>query len=432
MRKCSVPRQLLAVVMGGVLVFCRRIRTLRFSCSVFLVAALTPGLTGCVGFLDAELNNRGGFVDAKLDDYWMVADTKQMRMLRAYVLIGSITRLAETQYASEKEAIAKQVNTAVYVASDAYYCAYSAPGNCVYFDERLAELEVHVLRLLVAVLSKKENEDVFDALTKQVGESAPLLKGLTSLTSLVEAVTSTGEIAVSAGKLLTSVLKIGQAGYKYGRRIGALYRDSIELEMITVLSSLDAQCSRSKGVYTEFDTTTLEYKVHRLSKEEEWASRQFYGDVDGSLDACRALATGYPIWNKGSGDLSLWVDYLKTTALPFRETIVPNQNAFIQASDLVWRSCEQLTGADKDLLSECLGRRTKSGEKVIDCAAVDGQIEKVVWDDRCRLILYALTAYSRADRRGRADARISWLSKLSPSIGHPLSTRMESTSNPGY
>lgn len=87
-----------------------------------LTAVGIPALlcSGCVAFLDAELNNRGGVIDLKLDERWILADTKQMRVLRAYVSIGSLARMSrENYYNSERQLIAQHVNTAVNVAFDA-------------------------------------------------------------------------------------------------------------------------------------------------------------------------------------------------------------------------------------------------------------------------------------------------------------------------
>jgi hypothetical protein len=48
------------------------------------IAALSSG--GCALF-DAELHNRGGYLDKLADDYWFKADSKRMRALRALVAV---------------------------------------------------------------------------------------------------------------------------------------------------------------------------------------------------------------------------------------------------------------------------------------------------------------------------------------------------------
>lgn len=423
--------------------------------AMLLWIALSIMLQGCVAsFFDGELNNRGGYIDAKLDDHWMIADTKPMRVLRAYVLIGSVARLAQTKYDSEREAIVKQVNIAVKVAADAYYCAYTQPGRCVYFDERMVEAEIAVLRLLVAVLSKKEDEDLFEALGKQLSETFPLLKSVESLTKLLDSLLATGEAAVTTGKLITSILKAGKVIYFQGRRLGALYRDSVELQMVTVLSSLDAVCAIKREQFVGFSTSRLEYgKQDWLSKkpppgeQPEYkyiynAYRNFYGDPSELPDTCAAFAEGHKIWLRGAGHLGLWVEFLHGTAEQYRSFVIPNENAFIQASDLIWRSCEHLTSNPEER-SDCIGRRpaAERGEAANECAVdfdrpkpdtkrvlKSAKTAKDLEDKyahraiECRLILYAKVVAQRGESRlqSGANTRIYWLSIATASPSHPL------------
>jgi hypothetical protein len=407
---------------------------------LFLVALLVGALLPGCSVLDKELTNRGGYIDYKLDKHWWVADTKQMRVLRAYVLVGSVARMAQTKYQSERESIVQQVNSAIRVMSDAFDCAYSQPGRCVYFDERMAEAEVAVLRLLVAVSTQKEDEDLFVGLNKVVGDTFPLLKGVDSLAKLVEAATSTVEFSANIPKIIHSIIQIGQNAYFKGRRLGALYRDSIELQMITVMSSLDTMCAIRTGIYKKYQT-----KEHRYVKgveyfdkwpDRQWAIDNFYGAPEElPPNACNAFKKGFALWNRGSGDLGLWTDFLETDGAEFRKWLIPNEETFIQASDLVWRACEHIT-TDKSELSECIGRRrSKEGPSATECAVdfdreptksaakvADAVANKTGANNDCRLILYAQTLDLRAERRRRsgAAARLDWLSELSPSPSHPL------------
>ncbi len=407
------------------------------------IAALSASFlcTGCVSFLDAELNNRGGYSDTKLDNYWMIADTKQMRALRAYTLIGSLARMSrENYYKSERKLLANHVNVAVNAAHDAYVCAYARPGDCVYFDERMAELEIATLRLAVAVFSQHENETLFSVITKNFNDTMPLLEGLNTLTKVLDAFTTSAQLTASAGKLVQSLLTFGQTAYGLGRRAGALYRDSIELEMIAVLGSLDAQCSWGSNEFLKLDRTAkgteLFYTVD--SKSRSWDERltyqQFYGENSTETQPCRALELGLEAWNKGSGDLSAWKKWLDATEFEYRQTIIPNERAFIQASDLIWRACDQITEGE-DSLATCLGHRgtkatnqecgiTKDGQfyvskKLEELGVKTGSelrkelndlFRAVLNSDQCRLILYAKTFESRLERRSEADARLSYLS----------------------
>lgn len=403
--------------------FVSRAKARKIGCAIFKFAAiplLAIGLAGCAGFFGAELNNRGGYIDQKLDSKWMHADTKQMRILRAYVMIGSLARMSrENYYKSERQLIAQHVNTAVNVAFDAYACAYSRPGDCVYFDERMAELEVAVIRLAVAVFSKHENESLFQLVATQADDNAPILKVLFSAGKVVDAASTATEAVASTGKLIKSLLSLGEAAYFAGRRAGALYRDSIELAMIASLGSLDLQCAWRNG------------EVKAASHEVAATYRQFYGAADSRLDPCAAFRKGLSAWKQGAGDLSDWKTFLETEIVAFRFQIIPGESAFIQASDLVWRACEQIAETPAQLAT-CLGHRGVAAEtpecgidnegkqqaaqrateatKKPDPAEIEKLGKKILAEDNCRLLLYGKTWASRQLRRGKADARIFWLS----------------------
>ena len=410
----------------------------RFLSFIFVLFAAV-GASGCVAMIGAEVNNRGGFVDQKLDERWLVADTKQMRVLRAYVMIGSALRMAETKYASERKLIVAHSNTAIKVISDAYYCAYSQPGKCVYFDERMAEAELAVLRLVIAVLSKKEDEDLLGALTTQLAESMPWLKGVNSLASLLDAAAEAGDLIVNVPKLIKAFIKVGQVGYVNGRRIGALYRDSMELGIVTVISSLDTACAIKTGSYVsyasphrrQFASYSDRYQRQSLSAEEQWALDNFYGSPDEIPDGvCAAADKGRTFWQRGAGDLATWKAYLDETSTQYSHVMIPNANSFIQASDLVWRSCDHVT-SDPDELSDCIGRVSpRTHDQAVNCAApfdgTSGEIHAFLSTlgrtaNKCRLILYEDTVRMRADRQSRSDARLDYLSDHVPSPSHPTS-----------
>ena len=290
-----VTRQLAAAVMGSICTFSRLafgIRTAVFAILIFCM----PALTGCAGFFGDELSNRGGYLDQKLDSKWIVADTKQMRILRAYSMIGSLARMSrENYYKSERQLIAQHVNSATRVAFDAYACAYARPGDCVYFDERMAELEVTVIRLAIAVFSKHENESLFQLVASQADETAPLLKVLFSAGKIADAASTATDAVASTGKLIKSLLNLGEAAYFTGRRAGALYRDSIELAMIATLGSLDVQCQGADEHAKNFSDP----KDYQNAKKIFY---QFYGYTERNEAACTAFKNGLEsfrfIWNR--------------------------------------------------------------------------------------------------------------------------------------
>lgn len=415
-------------------------------------------LPGCT-ILELELNNRGGWVDSKLDSYWWTADTKPMRVLRAYALVGSVARMAQTTHKSDREAIIQRVNTAIAVASDAFYCAYSQPGRCVYFDERMAELEAAVLHLLSTVLISKEDDDLFKAVNQQLSKTFPLLKGVETLSGMVQVVTKSAEFASNASKVVSALFEVGEAAYFKGRRLGALYRDSLELQMIAVLTSLDTMCAIQQRQYVSYNPTKHEFRdaldLQGQKADRLWAIANFYGaPTELPPGACQAFAQGHRLWTRGAGELSSWKDYLDATMQLYRKHLIPTEDAFVQASDLIWRACEHIT-SDRDELSDCIGRRrlrNASNEQVrivTECALdFDGNPAKALetakqlkivsggdsrsrlfsekeigeWSNQCRLILYKKLIAIRAEplQRDHSHTRIYWLSQLTPSPSFPL------------
>jgi hypothetical protein len=111
----------------------------------------------------------------------------------------------------------------------------------------MVELESALLRLASSVFTKQENESLFSTMTKGCGDQSLLLKGVDSLSKVTEATTAVADLGDSAGKVVASLLSFGGAAYSTGRRIGALYRDAIELDMVTVLGSLQYQCHLQYG-----------------------------------------------------------------------------------------------------------------------------------------------------------------------------------------
>lgn len=402
------------------------------ACACAAIIALSTLLFSGCSIIDAELHNRGGFSDKKLDNYFIIADTKQMRVLRAYLLIGSIARLSrEHYYRSERETIIQHINSAILVANDAFACAYARIGDCVYFDERMAEFEIALLRLAVSVFSKNENESLFEVLSKNLSETSTLFKGLDSIGKIADAAVASSDFAVHAGKVVASLVKIGGGAYTTGRRLGALYRDAIELDMVAVLGSLQTHCH---VLHDQLATEKKQLNA-KLSDREFSAisvtSSQFYGKVSAAGNPCEIYKVGHDLWARGAGDLSKWQNFLTTKAAAFRTTIIPGDIAFMQASDLIWRACEQITD-NSVLVSKCLGARPKIWEcgcqkddtnKQGNCPIladmrnanrqeikVRATHEKLAKQDTCPLIAFYETWDARNNRFSGASTRLDWVS----------------------
>ncbi|MFO1172690.1 MAG: hypothetical protein U1E49_17230 [Hyphomicrobiaceae bacterium] len=252
----------------------------------------------------------------------------------------------------------------------------------MFFDERMNELEASVLRIAITIFSTEENENLFETLTKNASESIPLLKAADGISKIADGIIAGGDLALSAGKVVTSVIAVGKSAFSYGRRLGPIYRDTIELDMVTTLSSLQGHCNGwTDEKYVEARAIVV----------------RFVPQVNGGLEgACETYSRGALLWNRGAGALESWKSYLSDDASRFREYIIPTEISFIQVSDLIWRACDQMTD-DKKLKSECMNLSFDENSKR--------------WVGK--LILGAKVVEYQDKRQSKADARLYALSQTS-------------------
>lgn len=301
------------------------------------VVALSLSLSGCAAFT-LEYQNSGGFVDTILDKFWFKADTKQMRVLRSYSLVGSLLRLSNVgRTKAERTVLAAQVLETAQKSASAFSCAYSE--TCFFFDDQMAELDQSLFKLAVLVLDTKDNEDLASELQgKLLGKIPVLGSTTTALAKILDAGSATAHATAQVVEVGSSLLKIGLAGLNYNRRIGALYRDNLELDMVVTIDALELYCS----------TPGLRFKD--ASKAQNLA--------------CEVAKDGRDYYKHGAGKLAAYKTYLTNPNaaggwLPF---IIPQKRHFIAVTRLIRGACTELVdkedgcpgkyfifGTDKDI-----------------------------------------------------------------------------------
>ena len=179
------------------------------------IAILVSG--GC-GIFEKERTNRGGYLDYLVDKYWMKADSKGMRALRAFALQVSLSRIASVSEKNEidRQLLALRIGTLTKRFLPIYACAFNTnplgvrgaeTDPCFYYDSAMVDYATGLFDLAMVALPVDDAKKLMNAATGSAINPLNLLD------------------------LLDSLLSIGRDAIKYGRIIGALYRNSVELEV---------------------------------------------------------------------------------------------------------------------------------------------------------------------------------------------------------
>lgn len=293
-------------------------------CVLFMVS-------GC-----AERTNRGGFADWAQDIAIYKADTKHLRIIRSYVMVAALTRVAAKApiFNNERFEVATKIRTATILINEAYGCAGALPKNgifnasnpgsrvrdtagCAFFDDIMSQLDSTILRLARATFLNEENKDLLALLKKEIGQTDPVFD------KAFDAVASASELADTGAKLLTkegaiitgvsALVRLGFNAFQAGSRLAPIYRDSIELQMQIALDFLNLSC---------VDDNYPSFCSHRKDLEKAYAN--------------------------GAGDMSTWKGILE----PFfddravKSIIIPRPEHFQDVTDLLASACKQLVGRD--------------------------------------------------------------------------------------
>lgn len=180
-----------------------------------LIAVLSN--SGCAIY-EKEVSNRGGYLDAVLDDHWMKADSKGMRALRAFAIQVSLARIASVSAKndSDRQLLAIRIGALTKRFLPIYACAFdrnplgvSGAGSdpCFYYDSAMVDYSTGLFDLAMVALPVEDAK------------------------RLLNTATGAAINPINIVELLNSLLQIGKDALKYGRVVGALYRDTVELEV---------------------------------------------------------------------------------------------------------------------------------------------------------------------------------------------------------
>jgi hypothetical protein len=208
--------------------------------------------SGCAIF-DAELHNRGGYLDVLADNYWFKADSKKMRALRAFALQTSLARIASVSPKNDKDRqlMAIRIGDASVRAGFLYNCAFGpnplsvSPLNvalakndeCFYFDSLMVDYTTSLFDLAMISFPVEDTQNLVNL----------VVGGFTGPTGALDA--------------LNALLNLAKEALKYGRIIGALYRDTVELEVQVWLNSPREDQTGIPDAYRITDPTVAALKA---------------------------------------------------------------------------------------------------------------------------------------------------------------------------
>jgi hypothetical protein len=192
--------------------------------STFVAVCAAALIAGCAVF-DKEAHNRGGYLDYVTDEFWLKADSKKMRALRAFAIEASLSRIASVSPKNDqdRQLMAIKIGATTARARPVVGCAFdndnptkvaaAKTDPCFYFDSAMVDYSTALFDLALIAFPV---EDV---------------------KNLLNTVSGTAINPVSAAELLTPLLSVAKDALKYGRIVGALYRDTVELEVQVWLST---------------------------------------------------------------------------------------------------------------------------------------------------------------------------------------------------
>jgi hypothetical protein len=162
--------------------------------------------------------NRGGYLDYLVDEHWWKADSKGMRALRAFAIQISLARVASVSAKndSDRQLLAIRIGAITKRFMPIYACAFNTnplgvkgaeKDPCFYYDSAMVEYSTGLFDLAMIALPIEDAKN------------------------LVNSVAGSVINPINLADVLNSLLKIGKDALKYGRIVGALYRDTVELEV---------------------------------------------------------------------------------------------------------------------------------------------------------------------------------------------------------
>lgn len=276
------------------------------------------GVVIIAAFLSA-CANRGGFTDLAQDRMVFVADTKKMRIARAYIISAGLARVAGSSATAmdERHEIAIRIRSATMAISYAYMCVEGSESKkyndsakksgCAFFDDRIRTVDLALYRIARAVFLPKENQDlislVYNGLVKEGNPAGKLIEFFDSAGRVVEASATVAKQATDIVHIGAAILQLGRNSFRVGGRLGPIWRDAIELQM--------------------------QIAIDFLGKYPEYAS---------DLEDLRA------VYKNGAGDLDVWEQRVTYIFEKYKSVIEPEPGHFEQITELLVDACSSLVG----------------------------------------------------------------------------------------
>jgi hypothetical protein len=278
---------------------------MRFLVSIVMMAAMLLN-SGCAIY-QKETTNRGGYLDYVLDEHWLKADSKSMRALRAFAMQVSLARVASVSAKndSDRQLLAIRIGALTKRFLPIYMCAFNknplaVPGAetdpCFYYDSAMVDYSTGLFDLAMIALPIEDAQ------------------------KLVTTATGSFVNPINIADLLNTLLQIGKDALKYGRIVGALYRDTVELEVQVWLNTPAIDNRQPPYQITVADVTPL-----------------------------------YNIYVRGNDDMPAWLAEMSALRARGLEPI-PQQKFFYELGGLMSYLCNLITsdGKTRDACKENL------------------------------------------------------------------------------
>jgi hypothetical protein len=281
-----------------------------------ICALLIAASVGGCALIEAEKNNRGGFLDQAADDLWMKADSKKMRALRALALEASLARIAmiAPKSAPDRALLARRIGEtskrADVVRQCAFYPKTTVAGQrtdepCFFFDSVMVDYENALFDLALIALPIDDAKNLISRVSGGIAS-----------------------VSINPLELVQTLVDIGREAFRYGRVVGAIYRDTLELEVQVWLASPQfADSERARGVSEEFIVT-----------EERVAG----------------LRAAYA---RGNDNIPTWRAHIAALRAEGLEP-VPSQRFIVELYAILEYICGQIVSKQDDSYQQCVFRPT--------------------------------------------------------------------------
>ena len=284
---------ILCVWVGG----CKCVRPWR---SFALLGCLAN--SGCA-IWEKETTNRGGYLDYVVDQNWMKANSKRMRALRAFAIQVSLARIASVSAKndSDRQLLGIRIGALTARFRPIYACAFNLnplrvagaeKDPCFYYDSAMVEYSTGLFDLAMIALP------VDDA------------------RKLINSIEGAFINPINIADLLNSLLTLGRDALKYGRIVGALYRDTVELEVQLWLATPAIDNRPNSVRVTEADVAALR-----------------------------------EVYERGNDDMPAWLAAIAALRAQGLEPL-PDAKFFVELGGLIRYTCDLIT-KDPDASKAC-------------------------------------------------------------------------------